>query len=116
MPSTTASQRFRDRKLALRRRLASWFVSDRAYVTRHYRNAFGCAPDLEHPSGFNEKILVKILRDRDLIDPMTGTKEWTTLSTTDDPDTTSSDGNNVFEVHSKSTALALDGKTRYNEW
>ena len=60
--------------------------------------------------------VVKILRDRDLIDPMTGTKEWTTLSTTDDPDTTSSDGNNVFEVHSKSTALALDGKTRYNEW
>lgn len=33
-------------------------------MTRHYRNAFGCAPDLEHPFGFNEKILVKILRDR----------------------------------------------------
>jgi len=60
----TPSQRFRDRKLALRRRLASWLVSDRAYVTRHYRKAFGRAPDLEHPSGFNEKILVKILRDR----------------------------------------------------
>ena len=61
---TTPSQRFRDRKLALRRRLASWFVSDRAYVARHYRKAFGRAPELEHPSGFNEKILVKILCDR----------------------------------------------------
>ena len=61
---TTSSYRFRDRKLALRRRLASWFVSNRAYVTHHYRKAFGRAPDLEHPSGFNEKILVKILHDR----------------------------------------------------
>jgi general secretion pathway protein G len=59
---------------------------------------------------------IKLLRERELIDPMTGQKEWNTLSTTDDPDTTSSNGDNVFEVHSKSTALALDGKTHYNEW
>ncbi len=59
---------------------------------------------------------VRILRERDLIDPMTGKKEWLTRSTTDEPDTTSSDGNNIFEVHSTSTALSLDGKTRYNEW
>jgi general secretion pathway protein G len=59
---------------------------------------------------------VRLIRDRDLIDPMTGRKEWTLLSTTDDPDTSMTDGNNVFEVHSTSTALALDGKTHYNEW
>lgn len=59
---------------------------------------------------------IRVLRDRDLIDPITGKKEWITLSTTDDPDTMSSDKNNVFEVHSTSTALSLDGKTRYNEW
>jgi general secretion pathway protein G len=59
---------------------------------------------------------VHLLRQRDLIDPMTGRKEWNTLSTTDDPDATSSNSDNVFEVHSKSTALALDGKTHYNEW
>jgi general secretion pathway protein G len=59
---------------------------------------------------------VHFLRERDLIDPMTGKKEWITLSTTDDPDTQSTDGNNVFEVHSRSTSLSLDGKTRYNEW
>ena len=59
---------------------------------------------------------VKLLRERDLIDPMTGKKEWTTLSDTDDPDTVSTNGNNVWEVHSKSRALALDGKTHYNEW
>lgn len=59
---------------------------------------------------------IRLLRDRDLIDPMTGKNEWTTLSDSDDPDATSSNGNNVFEIHSKSTALALDGKTHYNEW
>ena len=59
---------------------------------------------------------IRLLRERDLIDPMTGRNEWTTLSTTDDPDTSMSNGDNVFEVHSTSTALALDGKTRYNEW
>lgn len=59
---------------------------------------------------------VRLLRERDLIDPMTGKKEWNTLSSTDDPDASSSNDDNVFEVHSKSTALSLDGKTHYNEW
>jgi hypothetical protein len=60
--------------------------------------------------------IVRFIRERDLVDPITGKNEWTTLSTSDDPDTMSSDGNNVFEIHSTSTALSLDGKTRYNEW
>ena len=59
---------------------------------------------------------IRLIRERDLIDPMTGDKEWDTRSTTDDPDSISTDGNNVFEVHSRSRALSLDGKTRYNEW
>jgi len=59
---------------------------------------------------------IRLLRERDLIDPMTGRNEWLTLSTTDDPDTSMTNGDNVFEVHSTSTALALDGKTHYNEW
>lgn len=59
---------------------------------------------------------IRLLRERDLIDPMTGRNEWITLSTTDDPDTSMSNGDNVFEVHSTSTALSLDGKTHYNEW
>jgi general secretion pathway protein G len=59
---------------------------------------------------------VKLLRQRDLIDPMTGKAEWDTKSTSDEPDSSSTDGASVFEIHSKSTALALDGKTHYNEW
>jgi general secretion pathway protein G len=59
---------------------------------------------------------IRLLRERDLIDPMTGKSEWTTLSDTDDPDSSMGNGNNVFEVHSKSEMLSLDGKTHYNEW
>jgi hypothetical protein len=48
---------------------------------------------------------------------MTGKSEWNILSADDDPDAEgSSSPKNVYEIHSKSTAPALDGKTHYNEW
>jgi general secretion pathway protein G len=60
---------------------------------------------------------IKLLRERDLIDPMTGRKEWGLLSDKQEPDASpDSRPDNVFEVHSTSHALALDGKTHYNEW
>lgn len=79
----------------------------------------------EYPKDFEELIegvelidgkKVKFLRERDLVDPMTGKKEWLTVSTTDDPESSFSDENNIFDVRSTSDALSLDGKTRYNEW
>lgn len=72
--------------------------------------------DLIKPIEINSGQKVRLLRARDLIDPMTGKSEWITLSADDDPDTSSSNGKNVYEIHSKSTAPALDGKTHYNEW
>jgi general secretion pathway protein G len=71
---------------------------------------------LTKPVELNSQQKIRLLRPRDLIDPMTGKAEWNTLSTTDDPDSQSGNGDNVYEVHSKSTAPALDGKTHYNEW
>jgi general secretion pathway protein G len=68
---------------------------------------------------------VRLIRERDLIDPMTGRKEWNVLSTSDDPDSPSTNtcavggscsADHIYEVHSTSTALSLDGKTHYNEW
>jgi hypothetical protein len=38
------------------------------------------------------------------------------MSSSDEPDAVSSNQNNVWDVHSTSTALSLDGKTRYSEW
>ena len=72
--------------------------------------------ELTKPIELNSGQSIRLLRPRDLIDPMTGKTEWTTLSDSDDPDTTQTNSDNVWEIHSKSTALALDGKTHYNEW
>lgn len=71
---------------------------------------------LTKPIELNSGQKVRLLRPRDLIDPMTGKSEWIMLATNDDPDAQSGTGDNVYDVHSKSTAPALDGKTHYNEW
>ncbi len=49
------------------------------------------------------------------IDPMTGKADWGLRSMQDDPDSKSWGGGNVFDVSSKSTAMALDG-TKYGDW
>jgi len=73
--------------------------------------------ELTKPIELNSGQKVRLLRERDLIDPMTGKAEWNILSADDDPDATgSTTPANVYEIHSKSTAPALDGKTHYNEW
>ncbi len=72
--------------------------------------------ELTKPVELSNGKKIRLLRERDLIDPMTGKSEWNTLSDSDEPDTSQTNGNNVFEVHSKSTVMALDGKTHYNEW
>jgi general secretion pathway protein G len=48
-------------------------------------------------------------------DPMTGNTEWGLRSMQDDPDSDSWDGQNVFDVYTKSTGEALDG-TKYKDW
>lgn len=57
---------------------------------------------------------VKFLREIP-VDPMTKEKDWQLRAMQDDADTTSWGGQNVFDVHSKSTGIALDG-TKYSEW
>jgi general secretion pathway protein G len=69
---------------------------------------------------------VHLIRPRDLVDPMTGRAEWSVLSTKDDPDAStftnvcsvggSCSAENLYEIHSTSPAVSLDGKTHYNEW
>lgn len=57
---------------------------------------------------------VKYLR-RLPLDPITGKADWVTRSSRDKPGTFATDGLNIFDVHSKSKATALDG-TRYVDW
>jgi len=48
-------------------------------------------------------------------DPMTNSTDWGKRSMQDDPDSSSWGGQNVFDVYSKSTDKAADGKA-YSEW
>jgi general secretion pathway protein G len=57
---------------------------------------------------------LKFLR-RIPLDPMTGTAEWSLRAYQDKPDSTSWGGQNVFDVYTKSDAVALDG-TKYRDW
>jgi len=50
------------------------------------------------------------------VDPMTGKPEWDFRSCYDSADATSWGGENVFDVHSKSSATALNGKDKYSDW
>lgn len=49
------------------------------------------------------------------IDPMNGTKDWGLRSSQDSWDATSTNGENIFDVYSKSNGIALDG-SKYSEW
>lgn len=118
----------RQREIELRNRIRKITDSIDRYHDLRVRGMIKNPPNItqgEYPKDLEELVegvelldgkKVKFLRERDLIDPMTGKKEWLTRSTTDDVDSTMSDENNVFDVHSTSTGLSLDGKTRYNEW
>ena len=79
----------------------------------------GYPPDLETlvkgvQIGAGSDRKVRFLR-RIPADPMTGRAEWNLQAVQDDPDSTSWGGKNVFDVHSKSQATALDG-THYADW
>lgn len=49
------------------------------------------------------------------VDPMTGQKDWVFRSCYDSADATSWGGENIFDVHSKSQSLALNGE-KYSDW
>ncbi len=76
----------------------------------------GYPPDLEKlvkGEDVNGKKL-RFLR-RIPVDPMTGTTDWGLRSSQDAPDSTSTGGENVFDVYTKSNGTALDG-SKYSDW
>jgi general secretion pathway protein G len=79
----------------------------------------GYPPDLETlvkgvKLGAGDDKKIRFLR-RIPVDPMTGQADWGLRCVSDDPDSTSWCGKNVFDVYSKSQATASDG-TRYADW
>ena len=49
------------------------------------------------------------------VDPMTGRADWGLRCVSDDSDSTSWCGKNIFDVYTKSQGTALDG-TKYSDW
>ncbi len=67
-----------------------------------------------YPLTLDEMVETKILR-RIPRDPMTPDGKWVTRSFSDNPDSSLSDGKDVYDVRSASKAVALDGTT-YETW
>ncbi|MHB8094042.1 MAG: type II secretion system protein [Candidatus Aminicenantales bacterium] len=84
----------------------------------------GYPPDLEtlvngvevkdNEQGGAGRKIVRFLR-RIPKDPMTDSLEWGLRSYQDDPDADDWGGENVFDIHTRSEAKALDG-SRYRDW
>lgn len=67
-----------------------------------------------YPKTLEELVEKKVLR-RIPIDPFTGKADWVTTSYTDDPESSFSDGKDVFDIRSASDGVAMD-ETKYSEW
>jgi general secretion pathway protein G len=79
-------------------------------------DSFGYPPDLDtlvKGVDANGK-KIRFLR-RIPIDPMTNGTDWGLRGLQDDPDSDSWNGENVFDVYTKSQGTALDG-TKYKDW
>ena len=79
-------------------------------------DSFGYPPDLETlVNGVTvQDKKVKFLR-KIPTDPLMDSAEWMLRSNQDDTDATTWGGQNVFDIHTKSTGTALDG-TKYATW
>jgi general secretion pathway protein G len=67
-----------------------------------------------YPLTLDELVETKILR-RIPRDPMTPEGKWITRSFSDNPDSSLSDGKDLYDIRSASKAVALDG-TAYDTW
>ena len=79
-------------------------------------DSFNYPPDLETLVDGVEVQTKKVRFLRKIpIDPMTGQTDWVLRAMKDDADSDSWSGDNVWDIHSKSQATALDG-TKYSTW
>src|ERR1041385_84088 len=114
----------RQREVELRRDLWEMRAAIDRYKDAADKNAFqqklgseGYPPDMDTLVNGVEVAGGKKLRflRRIPVDPMTGNTDWGLRSMQDDPQSDSWGGQNVFDVYTKSTGVALNG-TKYKDW
>src|SRR6476469_255072 len=114
----------RQREVELRRDLWELRAAIDRYKDAADKNAFqqklgseGYPPDMDtlvHGVEIAGGKELRLLR-RIPVDPMTGNTDWGLRSMQDDPQSDSWGGQNVFDVYTKSTGVALNG-TKYKDW
>ncbi len=83
----------------------------------HRAPSYGYPPDLATlvtPLELRNGQTLRLLKEIP-VDPMTGKAEWGVHSMEDDPTSDSWDGNQIWDVYSKSKGTALDG-SKYRNW
>ncbi len=116
----------RNKELELRRSLRTLRTASDQFKTE-YDKAKGNARDAKerfktkvtadrsgYPLTLEEMVEAKVLR-RVPRDPMSPDGKWVTRSYSDNPDSSISDGKDLYDVRSASTVTALDGTT-YDTW
>ncbi len=107
----------RTRELELKRALRTMRRAIDQYKLNYDKHVYKEEEQVDrsgYPLTLDELLEKKLLRSIP-IDPLSGQKEWRTVSFTDDLDSQISDGADVYDVHSLSEEVALDG-TSYSEW
>jgi general secretion pathway protein G len=104
----------RSDELALKRELRQI----REAIDRYFTDRDEESPDgidaLKYPPSLTELVEKRYLR-RIPLDPMTNKAEWRLISSTDDPDSKVTNGDNVWDVRSLSEERSLDDQP-YGEW
>lgn len=90
----------------------------RTAIDRFYQAKSAKEPGLDegdyYPGRLEDLVEKRFLR-RIPLDPITGKADWLVRSTSDEPDSTVSDGRNVFDIVSSSVEQGSDGIS-YNLW
>lgn len=90
----------------------------RAAIDRYYDRSLENSPalmdNLHYPKSLSELVEKKFLR-RLPVDPFTGRSDFRIISSTDEPDASRTNGENVYDIRSSSEYVALD-ETRVCEW
>ena len=109
-------------KLAVKRRdemeLRRVLRNTREAIDRYWRDKDRVSPGgidaLKYPKSLQVLVDEKYLRVIP-IDPMSGKREWRIISSTDEPDSEETNGDNVWDIKSLSEGVAIDG-SKYSEW
>ena len=85
--------------------------------TRDERARLGLQGLLPHAVATQAQLVSRVMESLRRLprDPITGETEWATRSSKDQPGSLGTDGLNIFDVRTKSEAIALDG-TPYATW